>query len=44
MKPDRQEIERVYREQGYRAAKALADEMGIIWFASAVWEGTGTRR
>jgi hypothetical protein len=35
MKPSRQEIERVYEEQGYAAAKALAGKMGIIWFASA---------
>ncbi len=43
MKPSRQEIERVYEEQGYRAAKALADSMGIIWFASAGAKRTITR-
>lgn len=31
----REQIQKVLETEGYKAAKALADKAGIIWFASA---------
>jgi len=31
----REEIDKIYQEQGYEAAKRAAKEAGILWYASA---------
>jgi hypothetical protein len=31
----RQDLDKIYEIEGYKAAREAADKMGIIWFASA---------